>query len=73
MLSILFWISPIHAVYEYKFVIILRFSNNQVYARNDYTLYSNKPVLFLAFVHFILRDIPLWSRQDMNETDGLQM
>jgi hypothetical protein len=37
--SVLFWISSVHAVYKYKFIIVLRFSSNQVYTRSDYTLY----------------------------------
>ena len=46
---ILFWISSIHAVHKYKFIIVLRFSSNQAYTctRNDHTLYSNKPYISL--------------------------
>ena len=45
--SVILWISSIHAAYKYKFVIVLRFSNNQDYTRNDYTLFSNKPYISL--------------------------
>jgi len=30
--SVLFWISSIHSVYKYKFIIVLRFSSNQVHS-----------------------------------------